>query len=61
MPVRLRAASYTSSAPARAPVWDAAALAPSGSRPDLMTSTGLFRAAERAADMNFRASSIDSR
>ena len=37
-----------------------AAFAPWAWRPDLITSTGLMRAAARAADMNLRASWIDS-
>ena len=39
---------------------DAAALAPSSARPDLMTMTGLLRAAARAADMNLRVCVTDS-
>ena len=60
MPARRIAASYTSSAPASAPVCEAAARAPSAARPALITSTGLLRAAARAADMNLRASRMSS-
>ena len=60
MPARAMAASTTSSAPASAPVWEAAAFWPCALRPALMTITGLLRAAARAADMNLRAWSIDS-
>ena len=60
MPARRMAASYTLSAPASAPVCDAAAFCPWALRPALITITGLLRAAERAADMNLRAWSTDS-
>ena len=39
-------------------MWVAAALAPCAMRPDFTTTTGLMRAAARAADMNLRASLI---
>ncbi len=55
MPARRMAASYTASEPARAPVWEAAARAPSAMRPAFSTTVGLLRAAARAADMNLRA------
>src|SRR6516165_3067067 len=55
-PARRNAASYTASLPASAPVWVSAAFAPCAMRPDLTTTTGLSRAAARAADMNLRAS-----
>jgi hypothetical protein len=60
MPARRIAASKTTSEPASAPVCDAAACNPLPARPALTTITGLFRAAARAADMNFRGDSIDS-
>ncbi len=53
-PARRKAASAAPSLPASAPVWVAAALAPAAWRPALMTMIGFMRAAERAADMNFR-------
>ena len=43
-----------------APVWAYRRLAPWAWRPDLTTSTGLARAAARAADMNLRASLTNS-
>jgi hypothetical protein len=45
---------------ARAPWWEAAALADAANRPVLYTAMGLERAKARLADMNFRASVIDS-
>ena len=60
MPARRMAASNTASVPANAPVWEVAALAPSAMRPALITSTGLLRAAARAADMKLRRCRIDS-
>lgn len=60
MPARRMAASKTMSALDSAPVWLAAACAPCAERPALTTSTGLLRAAARAADMNLRGASIDS-
>ena len=60
MPARAMAASTTLSAPASAPVCEAAAFWPCSLRPALTTITGLLRAAERAADMNLRAWSTDS-
>jgi hypothetical protein len=55
MPARRIAASYTSSTPARPPLWHAAARGACSERPDLITTVGLLRAAARAADMNLRA------
>ena len=54
MPARAIAASNTSSEPASAPVCDEAARAPGAERPALTSTTGLLRAAARAADMNAR-------
>ena len=48
------------SAPASAPVCDAAARTPAPALPAFTTITGLLRAAARAADMNLRGASIDS-
>jgi hypothetical protein len=59
-PARRMAASKTSSPPASAPVCEAAALAPSGALPAFTNTTGLLRAAARAADMNLRAAPTDS-
>src|SRR6185295_11379749 len=50
----------TSSLPASAPVWDAAALAAASVRPALITMIGLRSATSRAAEMNERASPTDS-
>ena len=60
MPARRIAASTTWSAPASAPVCEAAAFCPCAERPALTTMTGLLRAAARAADMNLRAELTDS-
>ena len=60
MPARAIAASYARSDPARAPVCEAAALAPRSDLPALTTMTGLLRAAARAADMNLRGDVTDS-
>ena len=60
MPARENAASYTASEPASAPVCDCAAFAPASLRPAFTTMIGLVRAAMRPADMNLRASVIDS-
>jgi len=49
------------SLPASAPVCVAAALAEASLRPDLITTTGLARAADRLADMNLRADGMVSR
>jgi hypothetical protein len=57
---RRNAASSTSSAPASAPVCEAAARAAASVRPALITMIGLFSATSRAAEMNERASPIDS-
>ena len=54
------AASSTRSEAASAPVCEAAAAWPWAERPALTISTGLLRAAARAADMNLRAPSTDS-
>ena len=53
-PARRTAASKTASDPARAPVCDAAALAPASCRPALTTMTCFDRAAARAALINLR-------
>ena len=60
IPDRRNAASYTASAPATAPVWDAAAFIPASNRPPFTARTGFMRAAARAADMNFRECLIPS-
>ncbi len=60
-PARRNAAATALSFPARAPVWVAAARADNSLRPDLITTTGLARAADRLADMNFRAEGMVSR
>ena len=60
MPARRMAASKTMSEAAKAPVCEAAAAWPWAERPALTISTGLLRAAARAADMNLRAPSTDS-
>ena len=54
MPARSKAASYTLSTPAIAPVCDAAAWADSGNRPALYATIGFEREQARAADMNWR-------
>ena len=59
-PLRLNAASRTSSLPVRAPVCEAAAFAAASVRPALMTMIGLFRETSRAAERNERASPTDS-
>ena len=59
-PLRRNAASSTSSDPARAPVWEAAACPAASVRPAFMTMMGLVRATSRAADKNERASPMDS-
>ena len=55
LPARRTAASNTSSSLASAPLSLATARTPSSKARDLSTSTGLLRAAARAADMNLRA------
>ena len=50
-PARRNAASYAPSAPARAPMWESAALAPLAFRPVFTTMTDLARAARRAAGL----------
>jgi hypothetical protein len=59
-PLRLKAASSTSSLPVREPVWEAAAWEAAAVRPALMTMMGFVRATSLAADRNERASPTDS-
>ena len=59
-PLRMNAASRTSSEPVREPVWEAAAWEAAAVRPALMTIIGLVRATSRAAEKNERASPTDS-
>ncbi len=59
-PERRKAASSTSSRPASAPVWEAAARAPASVRPGLRTMIGLLSATSRAAERKARASPIVS-
>ena len=59
-PVRRKAAVKTSSLPARAPVWDAAAAAACALRPPLRTMIGLRSVTSRAAERKARASPTDS-
>ena len=54
-PARRKAASWTASVPAIAPVCDKTARAPAGVWPALTRMTGLSRAAARAAERNLRA------
>ena len=59
-PARSSAASNTSSAPARDPVWASAARAPGAWRPAFTTTTGFIRAAARKPLMKPRASATPS-
>ena len=59
-PQRRKAASKTSSLPAKVPVCEAVALAASPVRPPLITIIGLLKATSLAAERKERASPIDS-
>jgi len=60
IPALLKAASNTKSFPAKLPVWDIAAWAPSELFPDFRTMIGLFLAKDRAALKKFLAFINDS-
>ena len=59
-PARRIAASKTSSRPTLAPVWETTARLPTSLRPDLITMTGLMRAAIRRPLIKERASATPS-
>jgi hypothetical protein len=60
MPASRQAAAITASLVTRAPVCEAAPRAPAAERPLLSSTTGLSRAAERAAATNARPSATSS-